>query len=44
MQHVEDSILHTNIWLVRKLQTILGVLHLRSEEAEDEPLQRLHQM
>ncbi|KAI3355600.1 hypothetical protein L3Q82_018430 [Scortum barcoo] len=41
---VEDGILHTNTWLVGELQAILGVLHLGSEEAEEEPLQRLHQM
>ncbi|KAI3366584.1 hypothetical protein L3Q82_009200 [Scortum barcoo] len=44
MEQVEDGILHTNTWLVGELQAILGVLHLGSEEAEEEPLQRLHQM
>jgi hypothetical protein len=39
-----DGILHTNIWLVRELQAVLGVLYLGSEEVEEEPLQRLHQV
>ncbi|KAI3358814.1 hypothetical protein L3Q82_015217, partial [Scortum barcoo] len=39
MEQVEDGILHTNTWLVGELQAILGVLHLGSEEAEEEPLQ-----
>ncbi|KAI3367054.1 hypothetical protein L3Q82_009687, partial [Scortum barcoo] len=38
MEQVEDGILHTNTWLVGELQAILGVLHLGSEEAEEEPL------
>ena len=42
VSRVEDGILHTNIWLVRKLQAVLGVLCLGSEEAEEEPLQCLH--
>lgn len=44
MKQVEDGILHTTTWLVCKLQAILGMLHLGSEEAEEEPFQRLHQM
>lgn len=44
IKQVKDGILHTNTWLVRKLQAILGMLHLRSEEGEDEPFQRLYQM
>ncbi|KAI3352258.1 hypothetical protein L3Q82_005243 [Scortum barcoo] len=38
MEQVVDGILHANTWLVGELQAILGVLHLGSEEAEEEPL------
>ena len=44
MKQAEDSILHTNTWLVCELLAVLCVLHLGSEEAEEEPFQHLHQM
>lgn len=44
MKQVKNGILHTNGWLVRKLKAVLGMLHLGSEEAKEEPFQSLHQM
>lgn len=42
MLEVQDSILHPYLLPIRKLEEVLGVLHLRSYLVQYQPLQDLH--
>ena len=42
VEHIEDSVLHPHMSLVRKLQWIKCVFNIWSQEVEKQPLQGLH--